>query len=202
MTARNTRNKYSIIHVAKKQLNLDDAAYRAILSGAGLTSSKDIKTDAQFNTVMSAFQQLGFKSTSIRVGKHINTASGSPGMITKRQEYYIKGLWALASRYKDEKSLRRIIKRIGKVDDISFLLRWSASAVILALRDICWKAGFNPDTKEELHVHICKAGGSNTANGTSSGVLSADDGRDRSDKSERTRKKQKQNMAAVSRCGE
>ena len=181
MTVNRTRNKYSIIHVAKKQLNLDDAAYRAILSGAGLASSKDIKTDAQFNTVMSAFQRLGFKSTGSRVNKQISTASGSPGMITKPQEYYIKGLWALAGRYKDEKSLRRIIKRIGKVDDISFLPRRSASAVILALRDICWKAGFNPDTKEEMHVRICKAGGSNAANGTLSGVLSAGDGRDRSD---------------------
>lgn len=140
------RNKYSIIHLAKKQLGLDDAAYRAILSGAGLTSSKEIKTDAQFNTVMSAFESLGFKSTS-RVGKRLSVR-GAPGMISQRQEYYIKGLWALASRYKDEKSLRKIIKRIGKVDDIAFLPRRSASAVILALRDICWKAGFNPDTKE------------------------------------------------------
>jgi hypothetical protein len=71
-------------------------------------------------------------------------------MISQRQEYYIKGLWALASRAKDEKSLRKIIKRIAKVDDIRFLPRKAASAVILALRDICWKAGINPDKREEL----------------------------------------------------
>jgi len=201
MTEKNTRNKYSIIHVAKKQLGLDDDAYRAILSGAGLTSSKDIKTDAQFNAVMSAFEQLGFRSTSW-IGKRLNTVSGAPGMITKPQEYYIKGLWVLASRYKDEKSLRRIIKRIGKVDDISFLPKRSASAVILALRDICWKAGFNPDTKEELHVHICKAGGSNPANGAPSGVLSAGDGRDRSGQDQRSRYRRKQNLATIGRCGE
>lgn len=140
------RNKYSIIHVAKKQLGLDDDAYRAILSGAGVESSKEIKTDAQFNTVMSAFESLGFKSTSW-VGRRL-TVLGVPGMISKKQEYYIRGLWQLASRYKDERSLKKIIKRIGKVDDISFLPRRSAQAVILALRDICWKAGFNPDTKE------------------------------------------------------
>jgi len=140
------RNKYSIIHVAKKQLGLDDDAYRAILSGAGLTSSKDIKTDAQLNTVLNVFQSLGFKSTSMR-SRRLNV-TGAPCMISKRQEYYIRGLWLLASRFKDEKSLRKIVKRIGKVDDISFLTKRSASAVILALRDICWKAGFNPDTKE------------------------------------------------------
>ena len=201
MTVNRKRNKYSIIHVAKKQLGLDDAAYRAVLSGAGITSSKDIKTDAQFNTVMYAFQQLGFKSTSSRVGKYASTATGASGMITKPQEYYIKGLWALASRYKDEKSLRRMIKRIGKVDDISFLPRRSASAVILALRDICWKAGFNPDTKEECNVHIGKAGSAIPANGTTSGVLSATDGGNRGDNDKRARRGRIQNMAAISNSG-
>ena len=181
MTARNTRNKYSIIHVAKKQLGLDDDAYRAVLAGAGLTSSKDIKTTTQFNTVMSAFQRLGFKSTW--VGKPINTVSGAPGMISKRQEYYIKGLWLLASRFKDEASLRKIVKHIGKVDDISFLPKRSASAVILALRDICWKAGFNPDTKEGIYVSKSKGNGSNTSSGNPACVLPIVDGRDRSNKS-------------------
>jgi hypothetical protein len=41
-----------------------------------------------------------------------------------------------------------LIKRVGEADDIAFLPRRSASAVILALRDICWKAGFNPDSKD------------------------------------------------------
>ena len=176
----NKRNKYSIIHVAKKQLGLDDTAYRAILSGAGLASSKDIKNDIQFNTVMAAFQQLGFKSTTRWNGRR-PTVSGAPGMISKKQEYYIKGLWALASRYKDETSLRKIIKRIGKVDDISFLEKRAASAVILALRDICWKAGFNPDTKEAIDVPFSKASGAGVTTGTPSGVLSTFDGRNRVD---------------------
>jgi hypothetical protein len=188
------KSQLAIIHVARKQLGLDDTAYRVILSGAGLTSSKDIKTDAQFNTVMIAFKQLGFKSTSW-VGKHINTVTGTPGMISKRQEYYIKGLWVLASRFKDEKSLRKIIKRIGKVDDISFLSKRAASAVILALRDICWKAGFNPDTKEDLHVYNGKRSGANPAHGTSSSVLSADDGGNRINKN-------RQSLATGTGCGD
>jgi hypothetical protein len=146
----------AIIHLAKKQLALDEEAYRAILSGAGVASAKDIETDLQFNTVMSAFTRLGFLPSGHKVNKHRSTVSGRPGMISRRQEYYIKGLWALASRVKDEKSLRRMIKRIGKVDDISFLTRQNASAVILALRDICWKAGFNPDTKEGVCCGVSK----------------------------------------------
>jgi len=194
MAARNTRNKYSIIHVAKKQLGLDDDAYRAILSGAGLTSSKDIKTDVQFNTVMSAFQSLGFISTSW-AGRRMNTVTGAPGMISKKQEDYIRGLWLLASRFKDEASLRKIVKRIGKVDDISFLPKRAASAVILALRDICWKAGFNPDKKEGIYVSNSKGSGKDSPNGTSSGVLSAGNGRNRIRKS-------RQGMAACAGSGE
>jgi len=191
MIAKNRKNRYSIIHVAKKQLGLDDDAYRAILSGAGLTSSKDINTDAQFNNVMSAFQSLGFKSTN----KRMNTVSGAPGMISKKQEYYIKGLWQLVSRFKDEASLRRIVKRIGKVDDVSFLPKRAASAVILALRDICWKAGFNPDKKEEVYVHKSKNGGEHSSDRNPACVFSLMDGRNRSDKNWKT-------LAAGSGIGE
>ena len=194
------KNKLAIIHVAKKQLGLNDDVYRAILSGAGVESSKDIKTDIQFNTVMSAFQQLGFKSSTRWNGNRI-TVSGSSGMISKRQEYYIKGLWALASRVKDEASLRKIIKRIGKVDDISFLSKRSASAVILALRDICWKARINPDTKEDLYVFESKGSGTNSSNGTPSGLLSSDDGGDRSDQDQRPRIGPKYSLETCSGIG-
>ncbi|MCL2762211.1 MAG: regulatory protein GemA [Treponema sp.] len=145
----NQKSRLAMIHLAKKQLGLDDEAYRAILSGVGVTSAKEIETDTQFNLVIGAFMRLGFLPSGHKVNKHRNTVpAANPGMISRRQEYYIKGLWALASRVKDEKSLRRMVKRIGKVDDIAFLSRRVASALILALRDICWKAGYNPDTKE------------------------------------------------------
>jgi hypothetical protein len=70
-----------------------------------------------------------------------------------------------------------MIRRIGKTDDISFLPRASASAVILALRDICWKAGFNPDAKPEVkNVLDAKKDGAVSGAGTASGVLPAGHG--------------------------
>lgn len=140
-----------IIHVAKKETNIDDEAYRAILSGVGVESSTEIAFVDQFSAVMDAFKRLGFRYRELtRTGKGQKrkaTVEGNPDFITKRQEYYIKGLWSLASRSKDEKSLKALIKRIGHVDEIRFLPRKSASAVIQALRDICWKAGYNPDQR-------------------------------------------------------
>ncbi len=148
----NNRNgRLATIHIAKKELNLDDYAYLGILSGVGVSSAADIKTDEEFNIVMDSFVKLGFKYKNRSNGvKYKKTVSGrNPKYISEAQEYYIRGLWDLASRAKDEESLRKIVWRIGKVDDITFLLKKNASAVILALRDICWKAGFNPDKKPE-----------------------------------------------------
>jgi phage gp16-like protein len=175
-------SRLAIIHVAKKQLGLDEEAYRAILSGAGVSSARDITTSAQFNTVMTAFARLGFKPRGAEL-KHQNTAPGTnPAFISKRQEYYVRGLWSLASRAKDEQSLRRMVKRIGKTDDIRFLSRRAASALILALRDIGWKAGFNPDSKadskEEAHVLDRKTDRPVPGPGTPPGVLPPGHGAD------------------------
>ncbi len=141
-----------IIHVARKKTGIDEDAYRGILAGAGAGSSKDIATADQFNLVMDAFKLLGFQyshhANDSSENKQRATESRNPDYITFRQEYYIRGLQRLAMRAKDEKSLRAIIHRIGKVDDIAFLKKNKASAVILALRDICWKAGINPDHKD------------------------------------------------------
>jgi hypothetical protein len=170
--------RLAIIHVAKTQLGLDEEAYRAILSGAGVNSAKDITTDARFNLVMDAFAALGFTPSGAEV-KHKNSAAGTnPAFISPRQEYYIRGLWALAGRAKDEKSLRRMVNRIGKTDDIRFLSRRAARAVILALREICWKAGYNPDGKEGSDAVDGKNDGPVSGPGASPGILPAGDGGD------------------------
>jgi phage gp16-like protein len=175
-------SRLAIIHVAKKQLGLDEETYRAVLSGAGVDSAREITTAAQFNAVMAAFANLGFKPRGTGV-KYQNTAPGTnSAFISKRQEYYVRGLWALASRARDERSLRRMVKRIGKTDDVRFLSRRAAQALILALRDICWKAGFNPDSAfpgEGDHVVDRKADGPDLGPGASPGVLPPGDGGDR-----------------------
>jgi len=134
----------SVIHVAKKKLSLDDDAYRGILSGAGVSSSSEIKTADQFNAVMQSFVALGFRYSSSRKSMPVSDAQRGD-LCSERQRYYIKGLWEIASRERDESSLRRLIKRIGGVDDLRFLTKRKASSVILALRDIAWKSGINPD---------------------------------------------------------
>ncbi|GHU05040.1 hypothetical protein FACS1894147_10780 [Spirochaetia bacterium] len=141
-----------ILHVAKRECNLDETAYRAVLSGAaGVESASDITTWKQYENALAAFKNLGFRVKS-KTSKKSNLKTPNdeggkrnPVWITERQEYYIRGLWDLASRKKDADSLRAMIKRIGGVEDIRFLKKEHATAVILALRDITGKAGYNPN---------------------------------------------------------
>lgn len=134
-----------IIHIAKAKTGLDDEAYRALLWGAaGVNSASQIRTSQQYNAVMAGFANLGFQVQKRKVGSQ---STRPANMITERQEYYIRGLWELASRAKDERSLRGICKRITGVDDLSFCPKSKASALILALRDIAKKAGYDPDSR-------------------------------------------------------
>lgn len=63
------RNWIQIIHVAKNRLGLDDDAYRALLHGAaGISSSREISTKAQFSRIMKAFEAAGFSSPKRQTG--------------------------------------------------------------------------------------------------------------------------------------
>lgn len=53
------QKKIALIHVAKNQVGMSDAEYRALLAGFGASSSKEIKS-AQFDAVMRQFRSLGF----------------------------------------------------------------------------------------------------------------------------------------------
>jgi hypothetical protein len=152
------RKWIKVLHVAKRDRALDDEAYRALLLGAaGVESAARIRTWGQYDNALSAFKALGFrlKNKAGRESALKETdmeTKRDPAWITARQEYYIRGLWDLASRKKDAPSLRALIKRVGGVDDIRFLERKNARKVILALRAIAEKAGCDPDGKEARHA--------------------------------------------------
>ncbi|MDR0557354.1 MAG: regulatory protein GemA [Treponema sp.] len=55
--------RIALIPRGKKQLALDEDAYRSILSCAGVESAADIMTDAQFNIIMNTFSDLGLFQT-------------------------------------------------------------------------------------------------------------------------------------------
>jgi hypothetical protein len=55
------RKKKAIVHIAKKDLHLDEESYRQILKGVAGVESATQLTEEGFEKVMRRFQEMGFK---------------------------------------------------------------------------------------------------------------------------------------------
>jgi hypothetical protein len=81
--------KVSLIHVARRQLDLSEEDYRAVLSlFGGVASAKELDQRG-FTAVMARLEHLGFRSTSPRRPMTARTGMASPG-----QTSFIRQLWA------------------------------------------------------------------------------------------------------------
>jgi phage gp16-like protein len=143
----NRTAKLSLIHIAKKETGITDEAYRLLLgSAAGITSASEINFEDQFNAVMNAFENLGFKSWK-KQGK-TNSRPQWPDTwgCSDDQRAKIEAMWKTCARNPSDKALQTFIKRITYVDHPAFLRPHLARKVIIALEDMMRKAGFNPVT--------------------------------------------------------
>jgi phage gp16-like protein len=142
----NRRKKLiQLIHVGKAKMGMDEPAYRAFLAGVCGRDSAAKMTLRQLEQALKAMRKNGFKELPDRVKPE------EKGMATLEQLEYIKGMWAVCARNKSDAALAAFVKRIARVDALRFLNVDLAQKVILALRDMMTKAGFDPDTSEKAH---------------------------------------------------
>jgi hypothetical protein len=141
-----------LIHVGRNKLVLPDDAYRALLRGVCGKESCSAMTVPELERTLKALKAAGF-----RVKKKLPLKKEEIGRATAEQLSYIKGLWELAARNKTEKALNAFIKRIVHVDTLRFLDVWTARQVILAVRDIAAKAGYDPDGIPQTHDPAAQA---------------------------------------------
>ncbi|CAL7896245.1 phage protein GemA/Gp16 family protein [Fusobacterium necrophorum] len=118
------RNHISLIHVAKKELGLNEEEYRALLQQFNVKTSKDL-TYAQFERLIEMFEKLGFTSP----------------FLTYRQKTRIK---ELAKKIYGEDYIEALSKEIVKQTSfdipLSRLNKIEASKVIISLEKIQeWK---------------------------------------------------------------
>ena len=60
--------KLAIIHIARKQVGLDEQSYRALLLGAvGFESARELKTEDQYRKILHAFKSIGFRFSRKRI---------------------------------------------------------------------------------------------------------------------------------------
>ena len=132
-----SNDKLALVHVAKRDLRLDDAQYRAILrEQAGVSSAKDLG-EAGFREVMAFFELCGFKPKgpgAKRVAE-VHAPSGDRiGMATQPQLDYIRGMFSEWLGRTDEGALVRWIEGRYHVSAIRFLDAVTASKAITGLK--------------------------------------------------------------------
>lgn len=122
--------KLAVLHVAKKQLGLTDADYRAVLFGYGGAESATELTETGFLCVMNYLTALGFRSDWTK-----RTFGERPGMATSAQVDLVRSLWA-DYHGPDERdaALNAWLSKYHKVSALRFVTRAKAQAVLTALK--------------------------------------------------------------------
>jgi hypothetical protein len=131
-----SRSQTAVLHVAKKQLALDDDSYRAELQRFGGASSAADLSFEGFDSVMRRFGALGFKSDWTK-----RTFGVRLGMASPAQVDYIRDLWQKFHGVDEkEAALSAWLRRSHKVDTLRFLDAKKAGAVITALKSMSARA--------------------------------------------------------------
>lgn len=108
------------IHVAKKQLGMDEDAYRDMLDRTvGQRTAKGL-SEAQCGKVLEEFKRLGFQP-SLKGGSKTRRKALEGRFVKKLQALWIAG-WNLGIvRNRDDKALLAFVKRQAGVDSTRFL---------------------------------------------------------------------------------
>lgn len=135
-----TRERLSVLHIAKAQLHLGEEEYRhALQTFGGVESGKDLSQEG-FNTVMEEFARRGFVSSSRR------SAFGRRNfrMPTPAQIVYVRKLWNLVTDGlgTPEGLDKWIAGRFG-VSALRFVDAATIRKVIGALQGWCKKRGID-----------------------------------------------------------
>jgi len=129
------------IHIGKTRLKLDDATYRGIIARicGGKTSAGDLD-ERERHALLDELKRLGFREGGSYTRSLDQFDDREP------QAKLIRCLWAdLAAlgalRDSSEKALRRFVKRVAKVDSLTWLGPLEANAVIEALKAMKARCG-------------------------------------------------------------
>lgn len=128
------------IHVARRQLALDEDCYRALLNRVTGKSSCSDMTDGQLGLVLDEFKRLGWK------GVHRPKKSGERKMAKDPQAKKIRAMWLQLRdmgviQNSSEEALTAYVKRITGVEDLQWLHESDANKVINSLRSWIRRVG-------------------------------------------------------------
>jgi len=129
------------IHIAIKDLKINDDNYRDMLSGfitdkgGPAVSCKDLNEN-QANILLNTFKTLGWNSKPRIKNPFDEFANRDFKFATPDQMLKVYTLWQKNSNEKTKTSLIKFAKRIIKSDDISFWLKSDMSKLIKAVENL------------------------------------------------------------------
>ncbi|MCJ8509028.1 regulatory protein GemA [Rhizobium lemnae] len=131
LSATITKKQIALLHVAKRDLNLDDDTYRAILARYGKVETAAELDLVGFNHVMRYMTACGFRSTWTK-----RTYGYRPTMATPPQIDLIRSLWVKwrGADDPDDAELNKWLGRFHKVGALRFVDNKKAAKVISALK--------------------------------------------------------------------
>jgi len=110
-----TPAKLALVHLAAKQLGLNEDVYRTILWNIGGVESAKNLSEERFERVMAHFEHLGFRWKRKNFGQR-------RGMATPAQIKKIRDLWeAYSGRKNDEAALNKWLEHTCKTSALRFL---------------------------------------------------------------------------------
>lgn len=131
-----SKGQLARIHIARKDLGLDEFVYRQILfNETGKRSAADL-TYGQAKTVIEYFESAGWRPKNASPLTPQRSDASRPGFASPRQKRMIQGLWtdlSYAPKDRHAGALREFMNRISGVSDLRFLSSEGAAKVISAL---------------------------------------------------------------------
>ena len=151
-----------LVHVAKRELCMDDATYRTVLRSAGGADSTASMGAAALERVLAQLKRAGF-----RVRHKAASSAGSRQLDTRHQARKVRALWLLLHalgvlRNPSEASLAAYVKRIVGVDDLHWAGGEQLDQLIETLKK--WAMRYLPGTNDKLRAEVlaCASAGTLT----------------------------------------
>lgn len=162
-----------LIHVAKRDLQLDDDTYRAILQRVGGKDSSSDLTVPDLEKVLEHMKRSGFKVRS--KAKQPAPAKSSRPLAQDAESKKIRALWLFMHQIgvvknPSEDALASYVKRITGVDALQWINGDQAETLIESLKK--WAMRFLPATVERLAEEARSVSLSDLERAQLNGVLS------------------------------
>jgi len=158
----NRQRLIRLIHVAKRDLQMDDDSYRAVLAKVVKKTSAADLTIPELERTLEHLKRCGFKERSKSkpgVSKPTKAKPSRP-MAQDPEAKKIRALWLFlhelgAVQNPSEEALAAYVKRIAKVDALQWINGYQAETLIESMKK--WAMRFLPDQVKALAQQLADA---------------------------------------------